>query len=54
MTIATSLRRYFEVCRAARRRRHTQRIVSSLPPEIRRDIGWQGAYPSDEAGFNHR
>jgi len=24
----------------ARRRRHTQRVVESLPPEIRKDIGW--------------
>ena len=27
---------------AARRRRHTRRVIEALPPEIRRDIGLGG------------
>lgn len=30
-------------------RRRTERIMSELSPELRKDIGWRGTHPSDRA-----
>jgi hypothetical protein len=45
MSILSAFSRYIAGYRALRARRATERLISSLPPEIRKDIGWPGCYP---------
>lgn len=45
MSILTAFSHYVAGYRALRARRNTERMISELPPEIRKDIGWPGSYP---------
>lgn len=45
MSIMNAFFTYIQHVREARERARTERLVSELPPEIRKDIGWQGSYP---------
>lgn len=46
MSMMNAFLLYIRHVRAARERIRTERLVSELPPEIRKDIGWPGSYPS--------
>lgn len=46
MSILSAFSHYVAGYQEVRRRRHTERLISELPPEVRRDIGWPGTYPS--------
>lgn len=42
MSIATTLAHLIDEFRRARERARTERMIGSLPAEIRKDIGWPG------------
>lgn len=46
MSLMNAFLVYMQHAREARERARTERLVSELPPEIRKDIGWPGSYPS--------
>lgn len=46
MSIMHAFLAHIQHVREARERARTERLVSELPPEIRKDIGWPGSYPS--------
>ena len=46
MSMMNAFLLYIRHARAARERVRTERLVSELPPEIRKDIGWPGSYHS--------
>jgi hypothetical protein len=43
MTVFTALRSYLGEIERRRRFYRTQRIMSGMPPEMLKDIGWPGA-----------
>lgn len=44
MTVLTRFNRYFRHYRHTINRRRTERLIGSLPAEIRKDIGWPSQY----------
>lgn len=44
MTVLTRFNRYFRRYRHMINRRRTERLIGSLPAEIRKDIGWPSQY----------
>ncbi|WP_048646508.1 hypothetical protein [Nitratireductor soli] len=44
MTVLTHFNRYFRRYRQAINKRRTERVIGSLPAEIRKDIGWPSQY----------
>lgn len=44
MSILAAFSHYVEGYRVMRERQRTERIISELPAEIRKDIGWPGTY----------
>jgi hypothetical protein len=50
MTLMNTFMVYIQHVREARERARTERLVSELPPEIRKDIGWPGSFPSRRIG----
>lgn len=45
MSVIETLQQKIGEYRARRERTRTERIVSTLPSEIQKDIGWPGFYP---------
>lgn len=46
MTIVNALLHYVQRVRLARERARTEKLVSELPFEVRKDIGWPGRFQS--------
>lgn len=44
MSIMNTLLVFIDNYRTARERARTERLVSELPPEVRKDIGWPSSY----------
>jgi hypothetical protein len=50
MSVIETLQQMIHEYRSRRERTRTLRLVSSLPTEIQKDIGWPGFYPDHGVG----
>ncbi|NVP57161.1 hypothetical protein [Mycoplana rhizolycopersici] len=45
---ALSIRQFLDAQTARRQRRRAQRELEALPPELQRDVGWEGRFLHDK------